>query len=62
MSGSNCNPRNIQYIPPVKIFAFLELEQNCAFFKGFNQTLWKALALMEKLGLSFFQNIERRFL
>jgi hypothetical protein len=27
-SGSNFNPRNIQYIPPVKIFAFLVLEQN----------------------------------
>jgi hypothetical protein len=27
-SGSNFNPRNIQYIPAVKIFAFLELEQN----------------------------------
>ena len=27
-SGSNFNPRNIQYIPVVKIFAFLELEQN----------------------------------
>jgi len=27
-SGSNFNPRNIQYIPVVKIFAFLELERN----------------------------------
>jgi len=27
-SGSNFNPRNIQYIPPVEIFAFLVLEQN----------------------------------
>ena len=27
-------PRNIQYIPPVKIFAFLVLEQNWTFFKG----------------------------
>jgi hypothetical protein len=27
-SGSNFNPRNTQCIPPVKIFAFLELEQN----------------------------------
>jgi hypothetical protein len=34
VSGSNFNPRNIQYIPPVKIFAFLALEQNGAFFKG----------------------------
>jgi len=34
VSGSNFNPRNIQYIPPVKIFAFLELEQNWVFFKG----------------------------
>ncbi len=34
VSRSNYNPRNIQYIPPVKIFAFLELEQNWAFFKG----------------------------
>jgi len=28
VSGSNFNPQNIQYIPAVKIFAFLELEQN----------------------------------
>jgi hypothetical protein len=28
VSGSNFNPRNIQDIPPVKIFAFLALEQN----------------------------------
>ncbi len=27
-SGSNFNPRNTQCIPVVKIFAFLELEQN----------------------------------
>jgi hypothetical protein len=27
-SCSNFNPRNIQYIPVVKIFAFLDLEQN----------------------------------
>ena len=27
-SCSNFNPQNIQYIPPVKIIAFLELEQN----------------------------------
>jgi len=33
-SGSNFNPRNIQYIPVVKIFAFLDLDQNWAFFKG----------------------------
>jgi hypothetical protein len=32
--GSNFNPRNIQYIPVVKIFAFLDLDQNWAFFKG----------------------------
>jgi len=34
VSGSNFNPRNIQYIPVVKIFAFLELKQKFAFFKG----------------------------
>jgi len=33
-SGSNFNPRNIQYIPPVEIFAFLELEHKLPFFKG----------------------------
>jgi len=33
-SGSNFNPRNIQYIPVVEIFAFLELEQKLTFFKG----------------------------
>ena len=27
-------PRNIQYIPVVEIFAFLELEQKLPFFKG----------------------------
>jgi hypothetical protein len=27
VSGSHSNPRNIRYIPPVKIFAFLALEQ-----------------------------------
>jgi len=27
-SGSNFNPRNIQYIPVVEIFAFLDLDQN----------------------------------
>jgi hypothetical protein len=27
-SGSNFNPQNTQCIPVVKIFAFLELEQN----------------------------------
>jgi len=27
-TGSNCNPQNTQCIPVVKIFAFLELEQN----------------------------------
>jgi hypothetical protein len=33
-SGSNFNPRNMQYIPVVEIFAFLELEQKLPFFKG----------------------------
>jgi hypothetical protein len=32
--GSNFNPRNIQYIHVVKIFAFLKLEQKSPFFKG----------------------------
>ena len=36
-SGSNFNPQNTQCIPAVKIFAFLELEQNWAFFKGLVQ-------------------------
>ena len=27
-SGSDFNPRNIRYIPVVKILAFLDLEQN----------------------------------
>ena len=34
VSGLNFNPRNIQYIPVVEIFALLELEQKLAFFKG----------------------------
>ncbi len=33
-SGSNFNPRNTPGIPVVKIFAFLELKQKFAFFKG----------------------------
>jgi len=33
-SGSNFNPRNIQYIPVGEIFSFLELEQKLPFFKG----------------------------
>jgi len=33
-SGSNFNPRNIQYITVVEIFAFLELEQKLPFIKG----------------------------
>jgi len=33
-SGSNFNPRNIQYIPVVEIFTFLEGEQKLPFFKG----------------------------
>jgi len=33
-SGSNFNPRNKPYIPAVKIFAFLELEQNISFLDG----------------------------
>jgi hypothetical protein len=28
------NPRNIQYIPVVKIISFLDLDQNWTFFKG----------------------------
>jgi hypothetical protein len=34
VSGSNFIPQNTQCIPAVKIFAFLELEQKSAFFKG----------------------------
>jgi hypothetical protein len=34
VSGSNFNPRNMQYIPVVEIFAFLELEKKLPFFKG----------------------------
>ncbi len=30
-SGSNFNPQNIQYIPAVKIFAFLDFEQTETF-------------------------------
>jgi len=31
---SDFNPRNIQYIPVVKILTRLDLDQNWAFFKG----------------------------
>ena len=37
-SGSNFNPRNIQYIPVVEIFVFLKLEQKLPFFRGFTQS------------------------
>ena len=33
-SGSNFNPRNIQYIPVVEILTILDLVQNWTFFKG----------------------------
>jgi hypothetical protein len=33
-SCSNFNPQNIQYIPLVKIIAFLDFDQNWEFFKG----------------------------
>jgi len=33
-SGSKFNPRNIPYIPAVKFFVFLELEQKLTFFEG----------------------------
>jgi len=36
-SYSKFNPRNIQYIPAVKFFVFLELEQKLTFFKGLVQ-------------------------
>jgi hypothetical protein len=43
-SGSNFNPRNIQYIPAVKIIAFLDLDQNWKFFKGLalSGTTWQS--------------------
>jgi hypothetical protein len=34
VSDSNFNPRNTQCIHVVKIFVFLDLAQNGAFFKG----------------------------
>jgi hypothetical protein len=34
VSGSNFNPRNIPYIPAVKIIPFLGLEQNISFPDG----------------------------
>jgi hypothetical protein len=33
-SGSNFNPRNIQYVPAVEIIAFFVLEHKLPFFKG----------------------------
>ena len=33
-SDSDFNPRHTQCMPPVKIFAFLDLDQNWTFFKG----------------------------
>jgi hypothetical protein len=36
VSDSKFIPRNITYIPPVKFFVFLELEQNLTFSNGLN--------------------------
>jgi len=47
-SGSNFNPRNIQYIPVVEIFALLELEQKLPFFKDF---IFVMLWLFKKIQL-----------
>jgi len=47
-SGSNFNPRNIQYIPVVEIFTFLELEQKLPFFKGLASSLKNRCALHPK--------------
>jgi len=49
-SGSNFNPRNIQYIPVVEIFAFLELEQKLPFFKGLLQKQLKNQSFQLKRG------------
>ena len=52
-SGSNFNPRNIQYIPAVKIFAFLELEQISADFENYHfskvSNLWSRRAESNRL-------------
>jgi len=48
VSGSNFNPRNIQYIPVVKIIAFLELDQNWAFFKGLTRQEHKNLIRLRR--------------
>jgi len=48
-SGSNFNPRNIQYIPVVKIFAFLELEQKLPFFKGLNSLIVNIIFLWQNI-------------
>jgi len=44
-SGLNFNPRNILYIPVVKVFTFFELEQKLAFFKGLAASLPDALSM-----------------
>jgi hypothetical protein len=63
-SCSNFNPRNIQYIPAcpvgladrtgvVKIFAFLDLGQNWAFFKGLYLSLPNLDRLVESRKIPF---------
>jgi hypothetical protein len=60
-SVSNFNPQNTQCIPAAKIFAFLELEQKSAFFKGLSFAILDVallrLRLQNRCGLGLNLNL-----
>jgi hypothetical protein len=61
-SGLNFNPQNTLCIPVVKIFAFLGLEQNWAFFKGLTVcTLMESSSVMAWLEYPEVGILELRF-
>jgi hypothetical protein len=66
VSDSDFNPRNTQSIPAVKIFVFLELEQNWTFRKSLYlrrySITFKAVTiwlLAEPAGLKFSDKLDR---
>ncbi len=60
LTGLNFNPQNTQCIPAVKIIAFLELEQNWAFFKGL--TFYKSVSYVRnRTGRKLYPKYFSRF-
>ena len=47
VSCSKFNPRNINHMPVVKLFAFLDLEQKSVFLNGH----WQLVRILTKRGL-----------